>query len=238
MAFPPVVEMQSRYPGGLARIFSIPQHVDEPEGLRHRVQLPAPGDRAALQAFVADLMASPLDRETPLWQFHFVDGYGDGAALVGRIHHCIADGIALGHILFSLTDESPDAGIAPPDDEGGSAEGRGGPLGALTRPAASAVSVARGAAGTLAHEAIEVGRNPSHLRDLAAGARADAATLAKLLLMSSDPPTPLKGELGVAQRVAWSEPIPLERVKTMGHRTGTTVNDVRSSWVRVSTSRW
>ncbi|MGA9371270.1 MAG: wax ester/triacylglycerol synthase domain-containing protein, partial [Solirubrobacterales bacterium] len=61
----------------------------------HRVALPAPGDRDALQAFVADLMASPLDRSKPLWQFQLVDGYGEGAALVGRIHHCIADGIAL-----------------------------------------------------------------------------------------------------------------------------------------------
>jgi WS/DGAT/MGAT family acyltransferase len=190
------------------------------------VALPPPGDRAALQAFVADLMARPLDRSKPLWQFQLVDGYGDGAALVGRIHHCIADGIALGRVLLSLTDESPDAGIAPLDEGAAGAERRGGPLRTLTRPAESAVSVARGAAGALAHEAIEVGRHPSHLRDLAAEARADAGALAKQLLMGADPRTPLKGELGVAQRVAWSSPIPLEEVKAIGHGTGTTVNDV------------
>ncbi len=190
----------------------------------HRVQLPAPGDRAALQAFVADLMATPLDRSQPLWQFHFVDGFGDGAALVGRIHHCIADGIALARIVFSLTDESPDAGIAP--DEGAGAERRDDPLRALVRPAASAVSLARGAAEAMAQEAIEVGRRPERLRELTEAARADAATLAKLLLPSADPPSPLKGELGIAQRVAWSSPIPLKGVKEMGHRTGTTVNDV------------
>ena len=100
----------------------------------HRVALPAPGDRDALQAFVADLMASPLDRSKPLWQFQLVDGYGEGAALVGRIHHCIADGIALGRVLLSLTDESPDAGIAPPDDERASSGRRGRPAGALLPP--------------------------------------------------------------------------------------------------------
>jgi WS/DGAT/MGAT family acyltransferase len=191
----------------------------------HRVALPAPGDRAALQAFVADLMSSPLDRSKPLWQFQLVDGYGDGAALVGRIHHCIADGIALGRVLLSLTDESPEAGIALDDGPAG-AERRGGRLRTLLRPAASAATAVRGAAEGVAHEAIEVGRHPSHLRDLAASGRADLEALAKLLFMGADPQTPLKGELGVARRVAWSAPIPLGEVKEIGHRTSTTVNDV------------
>ena len=189
------------------------------------VALPEPGDRAALQEFVADLMARPLDRSKPLWEFHLVDGYGEGAALVGRIHHCIADGIALGRVLLSLTDESPDVGIAPADDDAASSD-RGGPLRALVRPAAAAVEVAREAAGALAHEAIEVGRNPSHLRELAESGRANADALAKVLLKGADPDTPLKGELGVAQRVAWSAPFPLDEVKAIGHGTGTTVNDV------------
>jgi diacylglycerol O-acyltransferase len=196
----------------------------------HRVALPAPGDRAALEAFVADLMAAPLDRSKPLWQFQLVDGYGEGAAVVARIHHCIADGIALGRVLLSLTDETPDAGFAPADAPP-SAERRGGPLGALLRPASRAVALARGAAGTLAHEAIEVGRHPSHLGELAADGRADAEALAKVLLKGADPKTALKGELGVAQRVSWSAPIPLEDVKALGHRTGTTVNDVLLSAV-------
>lgn len=192
----------------------------------HRMALPAPGDRAALQALVADLMVQPLDPSKPLWQYHLVDGYGDGAAMVARIHHCIADGIALGRVLLSLTDETPDAGIAP---VGGGDTGPGraaGLLGALTRPVASAVGAVRGVAGATAHEAIEVGRHPSHLLDLAAGGRADAAALAKVLLKGADEPTALKGDLGVARRVAWSSPVPLDRVKAFGHATGTTVNDV------------
>ena len=191
----------------------------------HRVQLPAPGDRDALQAFVADQMATPLDRSQPLWQFHLVDGYGEGAALVGRIHHCIADGIALARVVFSLTDESPDAGIAPPDEGDGSGRS-GGPLRSVAGPAASAASVAREAASALAHEAIEVGKRPSRLRELAENARADAETLAKLLFKGADPHTPLKGELGIAQRVSWTEPLPLDAVKTIGRWSGTTINDV------------
>ncbi len=192
----------------------------------HRSALPAPGDRAALQEFVADLMAQPLDRSKPLWQFHLLDGYGEGAAMVARIHHCIADGIALARVLLSLTDETPDAGIAPLDQEGGDGEHGRGPLQALTGPASRVLSAARGAAGAVAHETIEVGRHPSHLLDLAASGQANAEALAKVLLTGADEPTVLKGELGVAQRVAWSSPIPLDGVKATGHKTGTTVNDV------------
>jgi WS/DGAT/MGAT family acyltransferase len=192
----------------------------------HRSALPAPGDRGALQAFVADLMAQPLDPSKPLWQFHLLDGYADGAAMVARIHHCIADGIALARVLLSLTDESPDAGIAPLD-ENGDTPGRGqGPLGGLIRPAASVIGAARSVAGAMAHEAIEVARDPAHLLDLAASGRADADALAKVLFTGADEPTVLKGEMGVARRVAWSSPIPLDRVKAAGHATGTTINDV------------
>jgi diacylglycerol O-acyltransferase / wax synthase len=84
----------------------------------------------------------------------------------------------------------------------------------------------RGAAGAVAHEAVTIARHPSELVDLAADAREDAEALAKLLLSPSDPSTPLRGDLGVAQRAAWSAPIPLDAVKAMGHASGTTVNDI------------
>src|SRR2546427_265200 len=41
----------------------------------HRVALPEPGDKGALEAFVSDLMSTPLDFTKPLWQIHLVD-YG------------------------------------------------------------------------------------------------------------------------------------------------------------------
>ena len=47
-----------------------------------------------------------------------------------------------------------------------------------------------------------------------------------MLFAPADPPSPLRGELGVAQRVAWSAPISLDAVKELGHATGTTVNDI------------
>jgi WS/DGAT/MGAT family acyltransferase len=44
--------------------------------------------------------------------------------------------------------------------------------------------------------------------------------------MAPDPPTPLRGPLGHAKRVAWSRPLDLEDFRRIGRVTGSTVNDV------------
>src|SRR5690606_18770927 len=81
----------------------------------HRVALPSPGDQEALQDLINDLMSSPLDFSKPLWHAHLVENYGHGCALVMRLHHCIADGIALMRVLLNFTDEKP--GGQPAADE-------------------------------------------------------------------------------------------------------------------------
>jgi diacylglycerol O-acyltransferase / wax synthase len=85
--------------------FSINAHI-------MRTRLPAPGGRAELARFVSDLATQPLSRARALWQLHIVEDYDGGAALVVRIHHAIADGIALVGIMLSLTDSTPDADLA------------------------------------------------------------------------------------------------------------------------------
>ncbi len=82
----------------------------------HRTRLAEPGDELALQRFVSDVMSAPLDRSRPLWELHYVENFGTGAAIVARLHHCIADGVALVRLLLSLAEPSPSdgAGPAPP----------------------------------------------------------------------------------------------------------------------------
>lgn len=77
-------------------------------GHLHHVALPSPGDDAALAALVGDLMSTPLDPARPRWHVHLVDGYGGGNALVFRLHHAIADGVALVNLLHAIS------GIAAP----------------------------------------------------------------------------------------------------------------------------
>jgi WS/DGAT/MGAT family acyltransferase len=177
--------------------FDLDRHV-------HHLALPAPGGRRELQAVAADLMATPLDRAKPLWDWYALDGYGDGMAIVVRMHHCIADGIALARVLLSLTDEEVDAGVARR-----SARRHHGVVGRLA------------AAGL--HEAFDALNHP---RQELAGLTADGDALRKLLLTGADAKTALSGELGVARRVAWSQTLPLDAIKAAGHRTGSTINDV------------
>ncbi|MGL5003622.1 MAG: wax ester/triacylglycerol synthase domain-containing protein, partial [Casimicrobium sp.] len=66
----------------------------------HRVRLPGAGGEKELQAMVADLASERLDKGKPLWQMHLIENYQGGSALISRIHHCIADGIALIGVLL------------------------------------------------------------------------------------------------------------------------------------------
>ena len=61
-------------------------------------------ERAALQARVGELASEPLDPARPLWQFHLIENYEGGSALIARVHHCIGDGIALISVMMSITD--------------------------------------------------------------------------------------------------------------------------------------
>ncbi|RZI58821.1 MAG: wax ester/triacylglycerol synthase family O-acyltransferase, partial [Rubrivivax sp.] len=64
----------------------------------------------ALQDRLAELAAEPLDPARPLWQLHLIEHYDGSSALIARVHHCIADGIALIAVLLSITD----GGAVPP----------------------------------------------------------------------------------------------------------------------------
>lgn len=203
--------------------FMSPVWVDDPhfdiEAHLHHIALPDPGDNIALQELTSDLMSTPLDFSKPLWQIHLVDNYGDGCALVCRLHHCIADGIALMRVLLSLTDERIEPHATPgseTENENQSPPKTGGALNAGL-PASG---------GKLISEGLEILASRDRRRAALKMGVEGTVALANLLLLSPDPPNPLKGSLGVQKRCAWSLPIPLEEVKAIGRVTGGTVNDV------------
>jgi diacylglycerol O-acyltransferase / wax synthase len=206
----------------------------------HHLALPAPGDEAALQALVGDLMTMPLDRSRPLWHIYMVDGFGDGAAMITRMHHCIADGIALARVLLSLTDNAPDAGIGPADDRVASRSplaSVAGVAGAGVRNVGAAAyglglvrdrtaSAAGRAGAAVIRQAAHVAATPSHAVGLAGAVARDGTTLVKLLLTPADAATALKGDPGISRRVAWTKPLSLAEVKRIAHAHDATVNDV------------
>jgi diacylglycerol O-acyltransferase len=183
----------------------------------HRRVLPDPGDQAALEALVSDLITPPLDPGKPLWHAYLIENYEGGSAMLWRIHHCIADGIALAEVMLSITDgpaASRRIGVDPPVEHG------------AAHRLAAAAGAGAAAAGVAVHEGAASLSHPSHLLELASGALRDVSTAAKLVASPADPPTALRQPLAGARRVAWSRPFPLQRVKDACHRRRVTVNDM------------
>jgi diacylglycerol O-acyltransferase / wax synthase len=86
-----------------------PEWVDDPNldisHHIHRAALPHPGDDGALFRFAADVMERRLDRDRPLWECWMIEGLADDRwAMLMKIHHCIADGIATMHVFSGLSD--------------------------------------------------------------------------------------------------------------------------------------
>jgi WS/DGAT/MGAT family acyltransferase len=210
-------------------LFDIDLHVQ-------RIALPAPGRKEELQRYVAELKSTPLDPNKPLWQFHLVENYDGGSALIARIHHSIADGIALIGVMLNMTDASPGGpGHRPRAHEAGKPaeeEGEGDSLWRqISEPLSEAVVAGMKVSGTLWEKYKDVLQNPQKLVDYARISGAVATELAKLAVMPDDSRTRFKGALGIAKRVAWSEPMPLDEIKAVGRALDCSVNDLLLSSV-------
>jgi diacylglycerol O-acyltransferase / wax synthase len=80
--------------------FDIRNHVREAT-LKH-------GSNAELKTLAGKILSTVMDRQHPLWDLTFVHGLkGDRSALIFRLHHCLADGIAGVGIMNVLMDASP-----------------------------------------------------------------------------------------------------------------------------------
>lgn len=60
----------------------------------------APGGRRELDEAIGEIASTPLDRSRPLWEMYFIEGLADDRiAVVGKIHHALADGVASANLL-------------------------------------------------------------------------------------------------------------------------------------------
>ena len=63
----------------------------------------APGGRRQLDETISRIASTPLDRHRPLWEFHVAEGLTNGkVAIIGKIHHSLADGLASVNLLKQL----------------------------------------------------------------------------------------------------------------------------------------
>jgi WS/DGAT/MGAT family acyltransferase len=188
--------------------FDIGQHVVA-------ARLPGRGGKRELERLVGELASTPLDPARPLWQFHVVENYAGGSALVARIHHCYADGIALIQVMLSMTDTTAKASLRGPARKPAGAKASGGeadfwskllePVKGIAADPAAAGAALQGLAG----KGMEV-----------------AAEVARLVTMGRDTATRFKGALGTRKAVAWAESLPLDEVKAIGKALGCSINDV------------
>lgn len=184
----------------------------------HVVGLPGKAGKRELEQLIGDLASTPLDSRHPLWQTHVVDQYRGGSVIISRLHHCIADGMALVQVLLSLTDE-----YADPDTHSTKRRpGRRPSLNPGRRLMHSTWRLGR----QVFDETLTLARRPSHIRELADQAFHISEALAHVGLMPPDPAGPLKGELCGRKRVAWASPLDLAEVKRVAHALDGTVNDV------------
>ena len=192
-------------------LFARPRWVDDGDFDldRHLPVRRTPRGREPLSAVLDELASTPLDPAHPLWCFTVLTDDRVAHALVARISHCVADGVALARVVLSLTDDQPDApGAAEPP--------------AAAAPAPRRVRFLRGSRGERTQPSELVRRAATVARFLGAG----IATLPRLCTLPTAPRSVLRAPLTGEKRLAWSTPVPLAAIKALGRASGATVNDV------------
>jgi len=204
--------------------------------------LPGKDGRHELQALAARLASQRFDPARPLWQLHFVEHYGAGSAWVLRLHHCYADGIAMIRVLLSLTEQDAGPALAGAHEAESRARRRGRRKAAdplqlldwisqLTQPAGDIVENVLAEGARLLETGVHKLFHPETAAAVALQARGMAGEFARVVALPDDPASPLRAPLSGEKRVAWSEPLDLQEVKTVSRALGCTVNDVLMSTV-------
>jgi diacylglycerol O-acyltransferase len=240
--------------------FDVARHVSS-------VTLPAPADMRALQEFLAEKRAEPMDKTRPVWLAYHVrnlkleDGR-KGSAIVTRFHHALADGVRLTQLMLSLCDgehhgvsavvaHQPSVTTDPIAVAGG----------AVNLAAGMGLDAVAATTGLLTHTGRTLAKGPGAVLDQVVGAldemrrperwseamgtlgvdehraTADLSTLAKIA-GSSSPETIWTGKPGKRKAVAWTPPIPLDDIKLVGRHHRCTVNDVLISAVSGALARY
>lgn len=181
----------------------------------------APGGRRELDEAIGQIASTPLDRSRPLWEMYFVEGLaprGDAdnpvprIAVVGKIHHALADGVASANLLA----RGMDLQDGPQRERDSYA----------TDPAPSRSELVRSA---FSDHLRQIGRLPGLMKYTADGVgrvrRSNRKLGPKLTRPFTPPPSFMNHVLTPERRFATAT-LALADVKTTGKLLGATINDM------------
>ena len=182
-------------------------------------RLSAPGTDTELFELFAEVVSAPLTPGRPLWELTFVEGLANGQiALIEKLHHSMADGIAAAELAMVLLDLSPECPAQPtaaawqPQDAAPFVVAAARDLWRLGE-----IGVRAGAwAGWTALHPLRRARMWTTKLDAAAG-MLRAGPLA--------PPSTLNHQIGPERQIRLVR-LQLEDVRAIAHARGGTVNDV------------
>jgi diacylglycerol O-acyltransferase len=173
----------------------------------------APGGRRELDEAVGEIASTPLDRSRPLWEMYLIEGLAGGRiAVLGKIHHALADGVASANLLARGMDLQP----GPQVDRDSYA----------TDPAPSRNELVRTA---FADHLRQIGRLPGVVRytgqGLARVRRSTRKLSPELTRPFTPPPTFINHMIDATRRIATAS-LALADIKQTSRHLGVTINDL------------
>ena len=172
-----------------------------------------------LDLLVEEIFSAPLDRDRPLWEIWIADQLPDGRiGVIGKVHHCMVDGIAAVELASLFMDPDPHAPVGEPDDWRPAPPPRRVPLfaGSARDRIFEELSLARIPAGLV--------RSPRRVPDLVKTSVRAARSLAHTIT----PPAPASrlNESSSPLRALARVRRPMSDLKATKERHGVTLNDV------------
>lgn len=191
-------------------------HVDLDYHIRP-LTLPAPGGRRELDDAIGQIAGTPLDRSRPLWEMYFIDGLADGRiAVVNKVHHALADGVAAANLLALGMDLQQSA----PGDDGADQESY------ETDPAPTSFELVRSAWRDHFRHISEI---PSTIGYTVAGinrVRRSSRKLGPNLTMPFTPPPSFMNHMLTPERRFATASLSLDDIKETKNALGVSINDL------------
>lgn len=200
--------------------------IDPGRHLFHQ-RIPAPGTMRELETVIGTIASTPLDRSVPLWEMHLCEGLADGrTAVVAKVHHALADGIAANALLANVTDAVVGAALVPVPDP---------PLEPTPGRAALVRSALVDAVRQLAAVPGLVRRTAAAIRVLVRHKRTSSVATPRPIL--DVPKVSFNGAIS-ARRLFATCSLPLEAIKAVRKAAAVSVNDVVLAVVAGALRSW